>query len=177
MGDKPDPVNIRFLYFILNGFFINSDATSDGRAATKNTGRRSALCGRPGRSESSGRDAASAPAVAPVRLVKQPVALSPDGLSVHGKHECQYEGSTWPIHYDFIEPLAILADIATIVLFSVVAGPLCHYLQDAGTADYVSKSLGSAILVSALFVSLRKSEGCTSRPNCWPWPIRSGRYA
>jgi hypothetical protein len=105
---------------------------------------------------------------------QQPVALGPDGLSVHGRHECQYEGRTWPVHYDFVEPLAIQADIATIVLSSVVAGLLYHYLQDTGTVDYVSKSLGSAILVSALFVSLRKTEGCTSRPNCWSWPIRQG---
>ena len=110
---------------------------------------------------------------APVTLVKQPAAFSPDGLSALGLDEQQYEGRKWPIHYDFIEPLAILADIATIVLSSVVAGLLCHYLQDTWTVDYVSKSLGSAILVSALFVPLRKSEGCTSRPNYWSW--RSGQ--
>lgn len=81
------------------------------------------------------------------------------------------------IHYDVVEPPAILADIATIVLSSVVAGLLYHYLQDTGTVDDVSKSPGSAILVSALLVSLRTSEACISRPNCWSWPIRSGRHA
>ena len=95
----------------------------------------------------------------PVNLVKQPAAFSPDGLSVHGLDEQQYEGRKWPIHYEFIEPLAILADIATIVLSSIVSGLLYHYLQDIGTVDYVSKALGSAILVSALFISLMKIRG------------------
>lgn len=95
----------------------------------------------------------------PLNLVKPPVALSPDGHSAHGLREQQTEGRKWPIRYDFVEPLAILADIATIVLSSVVAGLLYHYLQDTGTVDYVSKSLGSAILVSALFISLMKIRG------------------
>jgi len=95
----------------------------------------------------------------PVNFVKQPVALNPDSLSAHGLTDLQYEGRKWPIRYDFIEPLAILADIATIVLSSVVAGLLYHYLQDTGTVDYVSKSLGSAILVSTLFISLMKIRG------------------
>jgi putative colanic acid biosynthesis UDP-glucose lipid carrier transferase len=95
----------------------------------------------------------------PVNLVKPPMALSPDGLSANGLGEQPYEGRKWPIHYDFVEPLAILADIATIVLSSVVAGLLYHHLQDTGTVDYISKSLGSAILVSALFISLMKIRG------------------
>ena len=99
---------------------------------------------------------------APVTLVKQPAAFSPDGLSALGLDEQQYEGRKWPIHYDFIEPLAILADIATIVLSSVTSGLLYHYLQDTGTVDYVSKALGSAILVSALFISLMKIRGMYS---------------
>jgi putative colanic acid biosynthesis UDP-glucose lipid carrier transferase len=69
------------------------------------------------------------------------------------------EGRKWPIRYDFIEPLTILADIATIVLSSLIAGPLYHYLQNTETANYVSKSLGSAIIVSALFISLMKIRG------------------
>jgi putative colanic acid biosynthesis UDP-glucose lipid carrier transferase len=95
----------------------------------------------------------------PVDFVKQPMALNPDSLSAHGLTDLQYEGRKWPIRYDFIEPLAILADIATIVLSSVVAGLLYHYLQDRGTVDYVSKSLGSAILVSTVFISLMKIRG------------------
>jgi putative colanic acid biosysnthesis UDP-glucose lipid carrier transferase len=95
----------------------------------------------------------------PVDFVKQPMALNPDSLSAQGLTDLQYEGRKWPIRYDFIEPLAILADIATIVLSSVVAGLLYHYLQDRGTVDYVSKSLGSAILVSTVFISLMKIRG------------------
>jgi len=95
----------------------------------------------------------------PAKLVKQPVALNPGGLSDHGLTEPRYEGRKWPIHYDYVEPLAMLADIAVIVLSSLAAGLLYHVLQDTGTVDYVSKSLGSAILVSALFISLMKIRG------------------
>jgi putative colanic acid biosysnthesis UDP-glucose lipid carrier transferase len=69
------------------------------------------------------------------------------------------EGRKWPIRYDFIEPLTILADIATIVLSSLIAGPLYHYFLNTETANYVSKSLGSAIIVSVLFISLMKIRG------------------
>jgi putative colanic acid biosynthesis UDP-glucose lipid carrier transferase len=99
----------------------------------------------------------------PVKFVKQPVTLAPDSLSAHDLAEQRFEGRKWPIHYDFVEPLAILADIAAIVVSSIVAGLLYHNLQDTGTVDYVSKSLGSAILVSALFIALMKIRG-TYRP-------------
>ena len=95
----------------------------------------------------------------PVNFVKQPVAINPDSLSAHGLTEQRYEARKWPIHYDFVEPLAILADIAIIVVASIASGLLYQSLQDTGTGDYVSKSLGSAILVSTLFISLMKMRG------------------
>jgi putative colanic acid biosynthesis UDP-glucose lipid carrier transferase len=95
----------------------------------------------------------------PVNFVKQPTGLDPDAIAVRVLTERQYEGRKWPIHYDSVEPLAIVADIATITLSSVLSGLLYHHLQDPGTLNYISKSLGSAILVSALFISLMKIRG------------------
>ena len=95
----------------------------------------------------------------PIRFVKQPVAFDPDRLAAHGLAETQYEGRKWPIHYDVLEPLAIVIDIATIVVSSIAAGLLYHNLQDMGSLDYISKSLGSAILVSTLFTALMKIRG------------------
>ncbi len=95
----------------------------------------------------------------PVNFVKQPVTLETDAISARVLTERQREGRKWPIHYDSVEPLAIVADIATIVVSSVLSGLLYHHVQDPGTVNYVSKSLGSAILVSALFISLMKIRG------------------
>jgi putative colanic acid biosysnthesis UDP-glucose lipid carrier transferase len=64
----------------------------------------------------------------------------------------------WPIQYDSVEPLAIVADLATIVLASVFSG-LSYHLQESGTPGDVGKSLGSAILVAALFISVMKIRG------------------
>jgi putative colanic acid biosynthesis UDP-glucose lipid carrier transferase len=70
----------------------------------------------------------------------------------------RHRGRKWPIHYDSVELLAIIADVATIVLMSVLCG-LWYDLQVSGTSGEIGKSLGSAILVSALFISLMKIRG------------------
>jgi putative colanic acid biosysnthesis UDP-glucose lipid carrier transferase len=70
---------------------------------------------------------------------------------VHSAHK-------WPIHYDSIELLAITADFVTIVLISVVCG-VSYDLLGSTTPDVIAKSLGSAILASALFISVMKSRG------------------
>jgi putative colanic acid biosysnthesis UDP-glucose lipid carrier transferase len=64
----------------------------------------------------------------------------------------------WPIHYDSIELFAIIADLITITLISVLCGVL-YDLLGSTTPDFLAKSLGSAILASALFVSVMKSRG------------------
>jgi putative colanic acid biosynthesis UDP-glucose lipid carrier transferase len=94
----------------------------------------------------------------PVNFVNKPAVLDPDSDSVRVAAEPQAVGRKWPIGYDSVEPLAIVVDIATIAVASVLAGFLYH-LQDSGSADYFSKSLGSAILASALFISLMKIRG------------------
>jgi putative colanic acid biosynthesis UDP-glucose lipid carrier transferase len=91
-------------------------------------------------------------------FVKQPEALDRDGVTAGVLSERQYEARKWPIHYHSVEPFAIAADVATITISSVLSGFLFH-LQDPATANDVSKSLGLAILVSALFVSLMKIRG------------------
>ena len=64
----------------------------------------------------------------------------------------------WPIRYDYVEPLAILGDFATIIFASVVSG-LSYHLHGTGSAGDISQSIGAATLVSALFISLMKIRG------------------
>ncbi len=91
-----------------------------------------------------------------MNFVKQPIGVDiSDVVSVHGLDEQPYGGRKWPIHYDSVELLAIVVDFATIVLASVFSGLLYH-LQEFGTPADVGKSLGSGVLVSALFISLMK---------------------
>src|SRR5260370_41402973 len=92
-------------------------------------------------------------------FVKQPIGVDlSDGVSAHGLDEQLHRGRKWPIHYDSVELLAIVADLATIVLASLFSG-LSYRLQESGTSGDVGKSLGSAILVSVLFISLMKLRG------------------
>jgi putative colanic acid biosynthesis UDP-glucose lipid carrier transferase len=94
-----------------------------------------------------------------MNFVKQPIGVDlSDGGSAHGLDEQPRGGRKWPIHYDSVEPLAIVADFAGIVLASVFSG-LSYHLQQSGTLGDIGKSLGSAILVSALFISLMKIRG------------------
>lgn len=95
----------------------------------------------------------------PANFVEQPIGVDlSDGVSIRGLEEQAYSGRKWPIRFDSVEPLAIVADIATIVLSSVLVG-LWYHLQEYGTNGDVSKSLGSAILVSALFTSSMNIRG------------------
>jgi putative colanic acid biosynthesis UDP-glucose lipid carrier transferase len=82
----------------------------------------------------------------------------PDDVSARGLDELPLGERKWPIHYDSIGPLAVVADLATITLASVISGFLYH-LHEAGTPGDIERSVGSAILVSALFISLMKIRG------------------
>ncbi|HKB90027.1 MAG TPA: hypothetical protein VKC60_05870, partial [Opitutaceae bacterium] len=77
--------------------------------------------------------------------MKQPIGgdISDGGVSARGL-DPPHGGRKWPIHYESVEPLAIVADFATIVLASVFSS-LSYHLA-SGTSDDVGKSLGSAIL-------------------------------
>jgi Undecaprenyl-phosphate glucose phosphotransferase len=92
-------------------------------------------------------------------FLEQPIGADfSDGASAPGLGEQPHGGRKWPIQYDSVEPLAIVADLATIVLASVFSG-LSYHLQESGTPGDVGKSLGSAILVAALFISVMKIRG------------------
>jgi putative colanic acid biosynthesis UDP-glucose lipid carrier transferase len=94
-----------------------------------------------------------------MNFMKQPLSVNvSDDVSALDLDEQPRAGPKWPIHYDSVELLAIVADLATIVLASVFAG-LSYQLQDSGISGDVGKSLGSAVLVSVLFISLMKLRG------------------
>jgi putative colanic acid biosynthesis UDP-glucose lipid carrier transferase len=89
---------------------------------------------------------------------KQPIGVDiSDGVSARGLAQ-PHGGRKWPIHYDSVEPLAILTDLATIIFTSVFSG-LSYHLKEFGTPGDISTYLGSAILVSALFILLMKIRG------------------
>ena len=64
----------------------------------------------------------------------------------------------WPIRYESIELLAICAELATILLASIVSAWLFRIYRSWIAAD-LGKAVGSAIIASALFVSLLKMRG------------------
>src|SRR6202165_2244012 len=94
-----------------------------------------------------------------MNFVKQPISVDiADGFSPRGLEELPLGERKWPIHYDSVEPLAVVADLATITLASVISGFLYH-LYGTGTLGDIVNSVGSAILVSALFISVMKIRG------------------
>src|SRR5271156_6737852 len=82
---------------------------------------------------------------------------TPDDVSARGLDELAPGGRKWPIHYDSVEPLAVVADFATITLASVISGFLYHLYST--TPGDIGQSVGSAILVSALFISVMEIRG------------------
>src|SRR5437867_4106647 len=94
-----------------------------------------------------------------MNFVERPTDVGPnDRVIDRGLDTQPYALPKWPIHYDSIELLAMATDLVTIVLISVFSG-LCYHLLGFETNDLIGKSLGSAILVSAMFVSVMKSRG------------------
>jgi Undecaprenyl-phosphate glucose phosphotransferase len=64
----------------------------------------------------------------------------------------------WPISYDSVELITILADAVMILAASIFAGVIYHY-RVLGTPGDIIQYLGSAMVVAALFISLMKSRG------------------
>jgi putative colanic acid biosynthesis UDP-glucose lipid carrier transferase len=64
----------------------------------------------------------------------------------------------WPIRYRSIELVTICTDLATIVLASI-ASVFLYRLYSSWTAAGLTNAVGSAIVVSAMFVSLLKMQG------------------
>jgi Undecaprenyl-phosphate glucose phosphotransferase len=69
-----------------------------------------------------------------------------------------YPGKTWPIRYDSIELLTMLFDFAVIIAASLLSS-LVYNFEVFGIRGDFSKSLGAAIVASALFLSLMKNHG------------------
>jgi putative colanic acid biosynthesis UDP-glucose lipid carrier transferase len=82
----------------------------------------------------------------------------PNSVSARGLAYPLRDERKWPIRYDYVEPLAIIGDFATIILASVLSG-LSYRLHGVGSAGDISQSIGAATLVSALFISLMKIHG------------------
>jgi putative colanic acid biosysnthesis UDP-glucose lipid carrier transferase len=93
-----------------------------------------------------------------MNFVERHLEVNISDVSARGLDELPAVQRKWPIHYDSVEPLAVVADLATILLASVFSEFLYH-LYGAGTLGDIGKSVGSAILVSALFTSVMKIRG------------------
>src|SRR5205823_14385399 len=63
----------------------------------------------------------------------------------------------WPIRYDYLEAITIVFDVATITAASLSAS--IFYRADEGLPLVLGQALGSAALVSALFILVLKSQG------------------
>jgi putative colanic acid biosynthesis UDP-glucose lipid carrier transferase len=92
-----------------------------------------------------------------MNFVNRHIGIAND-ISARGLDKPSQAERKWPIHYDSIEPLAAVADVVTIILASVFSGFVYH-LHGTETPGDIGKSVGSAILVSALFISVVKIRG------------------
>lgn len=67
-------------------------------------------------------------------------------------------GRKWPIAYDSIETIAILADSLIILSASIGAGVLYHYRTFGASGDVI-QYCGAAAVVTTLFVLMTRSQG------------------
>src|SRR6478735_8719187 len=63
----------------------------------------------------------------------------------------------WPIRYDYLGAIAIVFDVATITAASLCAS--LFYRADEDLRVVLEQALGSAAVVSALFILFLKSQG------------------
>jgi putative colanic acid biosynthesis UDP-glucose lipid carrier transferase len=82
----------------------------------------------------------------------------PESVPAAGLSAQSFGERKWPIHYDSIEFITILADLVTIISAGILAGTTYHFYS-FGTLGELDRYFGSAIVVSAIFVSLMKSRG------------------
>lgn len=94
-----------------------------------------------------------------MNFVNRQFAVSQTGEATPRDFASSQKGERkWPIRYQSIEAFAICTDIATILVASFLAALLYHF-NDASIAADLHKAVGSAIIVSALFVCLLKIHG------------------
>lgn len=80
------------------------------------------------------------------------------GVAISGLRRPPHSERKWPISYDSIELMTILADAVIISSASILAGVAYHY-QAFGTPGDIIQYSGSAAVVGALFISLMRSRG------------------
>lgn len=80
------------------------------------------------------------------------------GVAVSGLRRAAHAERKWPISYDSVERITILADAAIILSASVLAGMIYHY-RAFGTSGDIIQYVGSAAVVATLFISLMRSRG------------------
>jgi Undecaprenyl-phosphate glucose phosphotransferase len=79
-------------------------------------------------------------------------------VAVSGVGEAFRPERKWPISYDSVELITVVADVCMILAASIFAGVLYHY-RVFGTPGDIIQYIGSATVVAALFISLMKSRG------------------
>ena len=79
-------------------------------------------------------------------------------VAVSGVGEAFRPERKWPISYDSVELITVVADACMILAASIFAGVIYHY-RAFGTPGDIIQYLGSATVVAALFISLMKSRG------------------
>jgi Undecaprenyl-phosphate glucose phosphotransferase len=80
-----------------------------------------------------------------------------DRLPAHNLGRSESALRKWPIRYDYVEDIVIVFDVATITAASSCASLL--YRTDEVLRVVLGQALGSAALVSALFILILKSQG------------------
>jgi putative colanic acid biosynthesis UDP-glucose lipid carrier transferase len=70
----------------------------------------------------------------------------------------QPQAHKWPISYDSVEFISVVADATVIFSASTLAGVIYH-TQAYGTPGDIIQYFGSAVIVATLFISLMKSRG------------------
>ena len=79
--------------------------------------------------------------------------VSPPGSTTADLPERRRPERKWWISYRSIEPIALASDVVTVFFSAVLAGVIYH-LESIGTSGDIIQYVGSAAVVSALFISL-----------------------
>lgn len=89
-----------------------------------------------------------------MNFVKRDIGVA-GSTAVGGLTQQSVAAHKWPISYDSVEFISVVADVAVIFSASTLAGVIYH-VQAYGTPGDILQYFGSAAIVSTLFVSLMK---------------------
>jgi Undecaprenyl-phosphate glucose phosphotransferase len=90
-----------------------------------------------------------------MNFIKRDIDLA-QSVAVTGLREPLPTARKWPITYNSVEIITVLADAVVILLTSIIAGICYHFYTFGGVGD-ILEYVGSAGIVAALFISLMKS--------------------